>query len=31
MSVDVDRDEINAAVLEWFDTHSPVGAAAASA
>ena len=31
MSVDVDRDEINAAVLEWFDTHSRVSAAAASA
>jgi carboxylesterase len=28
MSVDVDRDEINATVLEWFDRHAlPVGAA----
>jgi carboxylesterase len=32
MSVDVDRDEINASVLEWFDRHSPpVGAAATEA
>jgi carboxylesterase len=27
MSVDVDRDQINAAVLSWFDSHSKLGAA----
>ena len=31
MSVDVDREQINAAVLSWFDSHSIAGAAAAGA
>jgi carboxylesterase len=27
MSVDIDREQINAAVLSWFDSHSSLGAA----
>jgi carboxylesterase len=27
MSVDIDREQINAAVLSWFDSHSTLGAA----
>jgi esterase/lipase len=35
MSVDIDRDAINAAVLQWFDTHArrataPAGSARAA-
>jgi esterase/lipase len=31
MSVDVDREEINSAVLQWFTLHSSVGAVAPAA